>query len=105
MDDVLDKSIKGLITVQISASEPGQASEIALTNMRRDINLGEIGKLGAVGDMVTSTTTAVVMETVDKVPTISEGLRSVLSKLNVFVEIVDKVSKVRNDNPFCCPVL
>jgi hypothetical protein len=93
------KSITGLLTVQISTSNSTRGTDVAISNIRDDISLSGIGTSSGIGDFVMATST-VIVNVVEHPPTIPKILSNVVSKLHVFVQIVDKVSKVRSLTPF-----
>jgi hypothetical protein len=84
-------TIKGLITVQLSTSDPTQTGSIAISNARRDIERGDIAKLPESEPIqAIGTSVNVVSQSGD----IVTALGSVVSKLDLFVRIVDQAATV-----------
>jgi hypothetical protein len=94
-----DHTSKGVVTVCLSINEPTQAGMIALSNAREDIERGGIAKAAAAGSGA-----ARVMDTAMGAVQVSEDLQtrlwSVVSKLDVFVQIIEKTSTVSMQKPY-----
>ena len=86
-----DDAIKGSITVRLTASDPTQAGSIAISNARRDIERSDIAKFPESEPIqVVETAVNVVSQSRD----IVTALGSVVSKLDLFVRIVDQAATV-----------
>ena len=84
---------KGFITVRLSTAEPIQASEIARVNAREDIEHGGISNSAA------AAASERVQGAVQESGALEMALWSVISKLDVFVHIIDKTSQVSVRKP------
>jgi hypothetical protein len=89
-----DGTGKGFITVRLSISGPTQAGVIAISNAREDMERSRIMK------STVTTGSGVVQDMGAAIGPVQESvglemmLGSVISKLNVFVQIIDKTSQV-----------
>jgi hypothetical protein len=89
---------KGFITVRLSAAELTQAGTIARVNARKDIEHGGIFKSTAAAG-------SEAVQGMDAVGAIQESgaletaLWSIVSKLDIFVNIIDKTSQVSLRKP------
>jgi hypothetical protein len=86
-----DDTIKGFLTVRLNTSDPTQTGSIAVSNARRDIERSDIAKLSE------SEPIQVIKTAVNVVPQPGEivtALGNVVSKLDLFVRIVDDAAKV-----------
>jgi hypothetical protein len=88
-----ERLITGLITIRLSVADVTQANKTVLSNVRKDIQRGEIA-----GSVATSHAPLKVVDTVvglvEEFPQVPDFLFNVVSKLEVFVNIVDRASKV-----------
>jgi hypothetical protein len=90
---------KGFITVMLSTAEPTQAGEIARVNAREDIEHGGISKSAAAADSEGVQGMDATVGAVQGPGALETALWSVVSKLDVFVNIVDKTSQVSVRKP------
>ena len=94
-----DGTSQGYITVRLSICEPDQAGAIAHANAREDLEHGAIlgyaaaGYSGAV--RIADSAVGVVQQPGD----LENVLGSIVSKLNVFIQIMDKTSQVSGRKP------
>ena len=94
-----DASRKGSITVRLSIYEPTQAGAIARSHAREDIERGRIAKsAGAAGSGAVQAIDAAV-GAVQEPGDLEKALESVVSKLDIFVQIMDKTSQVSVRKP------
>ena len=87
---------KGFITVRLSTAELTQTSEIARVNAREDIERGGLSNSAAAAD---SGGMDPAVGAVQEPGALDTGLRSVVSKLNVLVNIIDKTLQVSLRKP------
>ena len=93
-----DGTGKGFITVRLSISGPTQAGVIAISNAREDMERSRIMKS-------TVTTGSGVQDMGAAIGPVQESvglemmLGSIILKLNVFVQIIDKTSQVSVRSP------
>jgi hypothetical protein len=85
---------KGFITVGISTAEHSQAGEIARVNARKDIKYEGVSKSAAAAGSGGVQGMDAVVGAVQEPGALETALWSVVSKLDVFVNIVDKTSQV-----------
>jgi hypothetical protein len=95
-----DGTSQGSITVRLSICEPAQAGAIARSNAREDIERGGIPGSAAVGDSGAVRATDAALGAVQEPGDLEKALGSVVSKLDVFVQIMDKTSQVSVRKPF-----
>jgi hypothetical protein len=86
--------IKGFITVRLSASNPTQTGAIAMSIARQDLERSDIGATVLVGSEPAQVAGSAV-NFVSHPGDIVTLLGSVVSKLGLFVQIVDQAAKVR----------
>ena len=87
----LDNSKKGLITIRLSTSDPVQTGALAVSNARQDIERSGILKLAANANSEHAQVLGAAIDTTGRLAT---ALAIILSKLDVFIDIIDKTSKV-----------
>ena len=92
IDDVSDDRDLGTITVRLTAIDASKASAIVVGNAQEDIKLGGIDHSAAVTDSVTYLDSGVVAGTQQSI--FLNSLSGVMSKLDLFVQSVDKAAKV-----------
>jgi hypothetical protein len=96
MDGKTDQSNRGFISVQLSASTSTQTAADAVNNARGDIERSGIAEsvaTSAYSKLVQATAVAVGLDPQNSA--FLKALGNVLSKLDVFVRIIDKTSQVR----------
>jgi hypothetical protein len=91
---------KGFITVRLSTAEPTQASEIARVNAREDIEHGGILNSAATADFEGVQGMDPAVGAVQEPGALETALWSVILKLDVFVQIIDKTSQVSVRKPY-----
>jgi hypothetical protein len=88
------KSDKGIITVQLSTIDPTQIGALAISNARQYIERGRIMKSAATAEsepvQATRNAAVVVSQPVD----LAIAFSGVVSKLDLFIQIIDKASRV-----------
>jgi hypothetical protein len=89
-----DSTIKGFITVRLSTSDPNQAGAIAMSNARQDIEQSDIAAVAVAADSRPAQTAGAAVNFVSQPGDIVTSLESVISKLSLFVQIVDQAAKV-----------
>jgi hypothetical protein len=85
---------KGFITVRLSTAEPTQTGEIARVNAREDMEQGGISKSAAAADSRGVQGMDAAAGAVQGPAALETVLWSVISKLDVFVQIIDRTSQV-----------
>ncbi|KIM82890.1 hypothetical protein PILCRDRAFT_7772 [Piloderma croceum F 1598] len=85
---------KGFITVRLSTAELTQAGEIARANAREDIEHGGISKSAGAADSGAVQGMNDAVGAVQEPGALETALWSVVSKLDIFVNIIDKTSDV-----------
>jgi hypothetical protein len=90
---------KGFITVRLSTVELTQTSEIARVNAREDIERGGISNSAAAADSGGVGGMNAAVGAVQEPGALDTGLGSVVSKLDVFVNIIDKTLQVSLRKP------
>jgi len=85
-----DGTSKGFITVRLSIDDLTQAGAIAVSNAREDIERGRISKPAAAAAGSGAFGVGAIPEPGD----LEMALGSVVSKLDIFINIVDKTSQV-----------
>jgi hypothetical protein len=98
-DGKVGSTRKGFVTVRLSTHEPIQVGEIARSNAREDIKRGGISKSAAAGSGAVQGTDA-TLGTVSEPGGLEMALGSVVSKLDIFVKIIDKTSQVSVWKPY-----
>jgi hypothetical protein len=99
MDGKMDETSRGFITVQFSTAAPTQPASLAVTNARDDIvRRGLTDSLAADTDSKPMKVMDVAVGLDPMNTGFTMALESILSKLDVFVRIVDKGSQVRIHN-------
>jgi hypothetical protein len=91
---------KGFITVRFSTPEPTQAGEIARSNAREDIKRGGISKSAAATGSGAVQGMDAAVGVAPEPGGLEMALGSVVSKLDIFVKIVDKTSQVSVRKPY-----
>ena len=89
-----DSTIIGLISVRLSTSDPAQAGAMAISNAQQDIKRGDIAKFTGLADSEPARVVGAAVDIVAHPGNIVTSLESVVSKLGVFVRIVDQAAKV-----------
>ena len=89
-----DSTIKGFITVRLSTSDPTRAGAIAISNAQQDIERGDITGFTGLADSEPARVVGAAVNVVTNPGDIVTLLESVVSKLDVFVRIVDRAAKV-----------
>jgi hypothetical protein len=90
---------KGFITVKLSVYEAAQAGAIARSNAREDIEQGRIVKSAAAAGSGAVQAIDAAVGAVQEPGDLEKALWSVVSKLDVFVQIMDKTSQVSVRKP------
>jgi hypothetical protein len=90
---------KGFITVRLSTTELTQAGEIARVNAHEDIEHRGISKYAAAADSGAIQGMDDAVGAVQQPGALDTPLFSVVSKLDVFVNIIDKTSQVSLPKP------
>jgi hypothetical protein len=93
-DDKAGYTRKGFITVRLSTVELTQAGEIARVNAREDIEHGGLSNSAAAADSGGVQGMDAAVAAVQEPGALETALWSVVSKLDVFVNIMDKTSQV-----------
>jgi hypothetical protein len=88
-----DKTM-GFITVQLIADNITQTGLMAVSNARQDVDKSDIVKSAGAMNSKPMQAVQVGINADQSQSNILNGLKAVVSKLNVFVQIVDKSSKV-----------
>jgi hypothetical protein len=94
-----DGTSKGFITVKLSVYEPAQAGAIARSNAREDIERSKISKSAAAAGSGAVQATDAAVGAVQEPGDLEKALESVVSKLDIFVQIMDKTSQVSVRKP------
>jgi hypothetical protein len=94
-----------VITVCFSINEPTQAGMIALFNAREDIERGGIAKAAAAAGSGAAGVMDTAMGTVQVSEDLQTTLWNVVSKLDVFVQIIEKTSAVSMQKPYASSCL
>jgi hypothetical protein len=89
-----DTTIKGLITVRLTASDSAQAGAIATSIARQDIERSDIATVTALADSRPAQVIGTSVNFLSQPGDIVTLLESVVSKLGLFVRIVDQAAKV-----------
>ncbi|KIM73366.1 hypothetical protein PILCRDRAFT_728873 [Piloderma croceum F 1598] len=89
-----DSTINGLITVRLSTSDPTLAGAIAMSTVRQDIERSDILAVTAAGDSRPAQVFGAAVTFVSQPGDIVTLLESVISKLDLFVRIVDQAATV-----------
>ena len=89
-----DSTIMGLITVQLSTSDPARAGVIAILNAQQDIERGNITGFAGITDSKPARVVGAAVNVVANPRDVVTLLESVVSKLDVFVQIVNQAAKV-----------
>ena len=92
VDNKTDETNKGFITVQLRTVTPARSAADAVTTARDDIERS--GIVDSVGVPTDSEPVKVMGTAVGSNSDFQQGLGNVLSKLDIFVRIVDKTSQV-----------
>jgi hypothetical protein len=90
---------KGFITVRLSTVGPTEAGEIARVNAREDIERGGLSKSATAADSGGVQGMDAAVDPIQEPGALDTALWSVISKLDVFVNIVDKTSQVSVRKP------
>ena len=91
---------KGFITVRLSTHEPTQAGEIVRSNAREDIKRGGISNSAAAAGFGVVQVMDATLGAVSEPGGLDMALGSVVSKLDIFVKIIDKTSQVSVRKPY-----
>lgn len=94
MDGKIDHAGGGCITVQLTCDTPIQTGAIAVSNALEDIKHSGILDSGITNYMSAKSTDVAVEITAAINNDFLRRLSNVVSKLDVFVQVVDKASKV-----------
>jgi hypothetical protein len=89
-----DGTSQGSITVRLSICEPTQAGAIARANAREDLEHGGILGSAAAGYSGAVRITDAAVGVVQQPGDLENALGSIVSKLAVFIQIMDKTSQV-----------
>jgi hypothetical protein len=98
-DGKTDSTSNGFITIRLSTHKPTKAGEIVRSNAREDINRGGISKSAAATGSGAVRGMDAAVGAVPEPGGLEMALRSVVSKLDVLVKIVDKTSQVSVRKP------
>ena len=91
---------RGFVTVRLGTHEPAQAGEIARSNAREDIICGGISNPAAAGGSRVIQVMDATLGAVSEPGSLEMVLGSVVSKLDIFVKIIDKTSQVSIQKPY-----
>ena len=96
-----DNKNRGTITMQLNAIDNSKAGVVAAGNTLQDIKFGGIDHSSAVADSNTSQVLGVSAPAAAAQSDFVKPLWGVMSKLDLFVQIVDKTAKVCMVNCIC----
>jgi hypothetical protein len=90
----LDSSRKGVITVQLGPSDLIQTGTLAISNIRQDLDQRGIPKLTTAFDYGRARGMGAAVTIWSQPGGLAKALERVVSKLDLFIQIIDKTSKV-----------
>lgn len=88
-----DRGRTGYIIVCLSTIDPAQGAAIAVGNARQDADRRGLGRSAAIADSETTLGSG-VLDLDSDVVQFAKALQNVVSKLNLFVQMVDAIAKV-----------
>jgi hypothetical protein len=93
VEDGANGAITGLLTIKLEAGDAAQLGAVAVANARQDIELSNVGApiggYSTVHDAADAVTASGITDS-----NFAKSLGSVVMKINIIVEVIDKTAKV-----------